>query len=71
MLDYLTQNHGLTREEAYVLCSVAADVRVHEVVDQPNWVVGTTISRDIFTGREAGFPGSRTLQKRVKRVPRR
>jgi acetamidase/formamidase len=48
MLDYLTQNHGLTREEAYVLCSVAADVRVHEVVDQPNWVVGTMISRDVF-----------------------
>jgi acetamidase/formamidase len=48
MLDYLTTSYGLTREEAYVLCSVAADVRVHEVVDQPNWVVGTMISRDIF-----------------------
>ncbi|HVC26969.1 MAG TPA: acetamidase/formamidase family protein [Nitrososphaerales archaeon] len=48
MLDYLTLTYGLTREAAYVLCSVAADVRVHEVVDQPNWVVGTMISRDIF-----------------------
>jgi len=48
MLDYLTKSYGLTREDAYVLCSVAADVRVHEVVDQPNWVVGTMISRDIF-----------------------
>jgi acetamidase/formamidase len=48
MLDHLTKSYGLTREEAYVLCSVAADVRVHEVVDQPNWVVGTMISRDIF-----------------------
>jgi len=48
MLDHLTQGYGLTREEAYVLCSVAADVRVHEVVDQPNWVVGTLISLDIF-----------------------
>lgn len=48
MLDHLTRSYGLTREEAYVLCSVAADVRVHEVVDQPNWVVGTMISRDIF-----------------------
>jgi acetamidase/formamidase len=48
MLDYLTQRCGLTREEAYVLCSVAADVRVHEVVDQPNWVVGTMIPLDIF-----------------------
>jgi len=48
MLDYLTKSYGLAREDAYVLCSVAADVRVHEVVDQPNWVVGTMISRDIF-----------------------
>jgi len=48
MLNYLTRSYGLTREEAYVLCSVAADVRVHEVVDRPNWVVGTAISRDIF-----------------------
>jgi len=29
MLDYLTKTYGLTREDAYVLCSVAADVRVH------------------------------------------
>lgn len=48
MLEYLTLTYGLTREEAYVLCSVAADVRVHELVDQPNWVVGTMISLDIF-----------------------
>ena len=48
MLDHLTLTYGLTREEAYVLCSVAADIRVHEVVDRPNWVVGTMISRDIF-----------------------
>ncbi|MGH9918356.1 MAG: acetamidase/formamidase family protein, partial [Nitrososphaerales archaeon] len=48
MLDYLTKSHGLTREDAYILCSVAADVRVHEVVDQPNWVVGTMVSLDIF-----------------------
>ena len=48
MLDYLTESYDLTREEAYVLCSVAADVRVHEAVDRPNWVVGTMISRDIF-----------------------
>jgi acetamidase/formamidase len=48
MLDHLTRSYGLTREEAYVLCSVAADVRVHEVVDQPNWVVGTMISLDLF-----------------------
>lgn len=50
MISYLTTEYGLTAEEAYVLCSVVADVRVHEVVDKPNWVVGTLISRDIFPG---------------------
>ena len=48
MIAYLSKNYDLTAEEAYVLCSVAADVRVHEVVDKPNWVVGTMISKDIF-----------------------
>jgi acetamidase/formamidase len=48
MIAYLSKNYDLTAEEAYILCSVAADVRVHEVVDKPNWVVGTMISQDIF-----------------------
>ncbi len=48
MISYLTEGYKLTREEAYVLCSVAADLRIHEVVDEPNWVVGTLISRDVF-----------------------
>lgn len=48
MVSYLSKEHGLTSQEAYILCSVAGDVRIHEVVDKPNWVVGTMISRDIF-----------------------
>jgi acetamidase/formamidase len=39
MIDYLVAEHGLSRAEAYVLCSVAADLRVTEVVDVPHvWV---------------------------------
>ncbi|MDG6916002.1 MAG: acetamidase/formamidase family protein [Nitrososphaerota archaeon] len=48
MIDHLTRTYGLSKEEAYVLCSVAADLRIHEVVDSPNWVVGTMIPLDIF-----------------------
>jgi acetamidase/formamidase len=48
MLDYLTKTYGLRREVACVLCSVAADLRIHEVVDQPNWVVGAMIPLDVF-----------------------
>ncbi len=47
-IDFLTSADGLSREEAYVLCSVAADLRIHEVVDQPNWVVGSMVPLDIF-----------------------
>jgi acetamidase/formamidase len=28
---------------------VAADLRIHEVVDAPNWMVGAFLPDDIFT----------------------
>jgi len=48
MIAYLVKEYSLTREEAYVLCSVAADLRIHEIVDVPNWTVGVMIPQDIF-----------------------
>lgn len=39
MVDWLEGEHGLPREQAYVLCSVAADLKISEVVDAPNWIV--------------------------------
>jgi acetamidase/formamidase len=47
-ISYLGDQHGFEREEAYALLSVAADLRIHEVVDAPNWVVGVFIPQDIF-----------------------
>jgi acetamidase/formamidase len=44
----LEEEHGLEPEEAYALCSVAVDLRIHEVVDAPNWVVGAFLPDDIF-----------------------
>ena len=49
-MEHLGEGHGLSREEAYALCSVAVDLRIHEVVDAPNWVVGAFLPDDIFTG---------------------
>ncbi|HEX9821110.1 MAG TPA: acetamidase/formamidase family protein [Methylomirabilota bacterium] len=46
----LLQERGWTREQAYVLCSVAADLRVSNVVDVPNYVVSALIPEAIFTG---------------------
>jgi acetamidase/formamidase len=48
-MDQLVDRHGLSREESYALCSVAADLRIHEVVDAPNWVVGAFLPDNIFT----------------------
>ena len=44
----LGEERGLGREEAYALCSVAVDLRIHEIVDAPNWVVGAFLPDDIF-----------------------
>ncbi|KAI0690375.1 Formamidase [Cytidiella melzeri] len=48
MIAVLCADHGLTREEAYMLCSVAGDLRMHEVVDMPNYVIGMMMPRSIF-----------------------
>ncbi|HEY3764811.1 MAG TPA: acetamidase/formamidase family protein [Gaiellales bacterium] len=55
MIDHLGGHHGLGRQEAYALCSVACDLRVHEVVDQPNWVVGMFLPESILGAAPAGI----------------
>jgi acetamidase/formamidase len=49
---HLGDRYGLEREEAYAIASVACDLRIHEVVDAPNWVVGCFLPESIFTGGE-------------------
>jgi len=44
----LLQERGYTREQAYVLSSVAVDLRVSNVVDVPNYVVSALLPEDIF-----------------------
>jgi acetamidase/formamidase len=48
MITQLSRSQGISREDAYMLCSVAADLRIHEVVDAPNWLVGLMIDSSIF-----------------------
>jgi formamidase len=47
MIDLL-QERGLSREQAYVLCSVAVDLRISNVVDVPNYVVSALLPEDVF-----------------------
>jgi acetamidase/formamidase len=39
MIDWLGREHGLEPVKAYLLCSVAVDLRISEIVDVPNFVV--------------------------------
>ena len=49
---WLGDSRGLDPEEAYALASVACDLRIHEVVDAPNWIVGCFIPESVFEGGE-------------------
>lgn len=46
----LLQERGFSREQAYVICSVAVDLRVSNVVDVPNYVVSALLPQSIFSG---------------------
>lgn len=48
MIDLL-ERRGWTREQAYIICSVAVDLRISNVVDVPNFVVSALLPEDIFT----------------------
>ena len=48
MIDYIVDEYGLSREQAYILCSVAADLRVGQVVDVPNYIVTAVLNLDVF-----------------------
>ena len=39
MIDWLCADSGMRAVDAYMLCSVAGDLRISEIVDMPNWVV--------------------------------
>jgi formamidase len=47
MLDLL-QERGFSREQAYIICSVAVDLRISNVVDVPNVVVSALLPEHIF-----------------------
>ncbi|TMG37967.1 MAG: hypothetical protein E6H88_05250, partial [Chloroflexi bacterium] len=59
MIGHLVERRGLSREDAYILSSVAVDLRISEVVDAPNWVVSAFLPLDIF-GTSGRIPGQMT-----------
>jgi len=66
MIDYIVANYGMTREQAYVVCSVAADLRIGQVVDVPNYLVSVVLPLDIFD-QEGTMTTSATVVKKPGR----
>ncbi|MGH2533544.1 MAG: acetamidase/formamidase family protein [Thermomicrobiales bacterium] len=48
MIALLVDDFELSRAEAYVLCSVAVDLKISEVVDAPNWLVSAFLPKGLF-----------------------
>lgn len=48
MIAWLVEERGLSREDAYVLCSLAGDLRILEIVDAGMWNVGMTMPLAVF-----------------------
>lgn len=44
----LLQERGFSREQAYIICSVAVDLKISNVVDIPNFVVSAFLPEAIF-----------------------
>ena len=51
MLAILNRLYGLTPEEGYVLSSVIGNLRISEIVDEPNYVVTLTIPKNVLEKR--------------------
>jgi acetamidase/formamidase len=50
LIGWLVGEKGLQREEAYVLCSVAADLKIVEAVDMPHFAVACSLPLSVFVG---------------------
>jgi acetamidase/formamidase len=48
MIDLLTRRHRMPAIDAYMLCSVCADLRISEIVDLPNWTVSLYFPRVVL-----------------------
>jgi acetamidase/formamidase len=48
LIGWLVAEKDLSREDAYVLCSLAADLKISQIVDQPNFGVSAYLALSVF-----------------------
>jgi acetamidase/formamidase len=47
MIKFLRTSWKLSDEDAYILCSLAVDLKINEIVDKPNWIVSACLPLSI------------------------
>ncbi len=52
MIEHIVDRYGLTREQAYLVASVAVDLRIGQLVDMPNVGVTAVLPLDIFVSED-------------------
>ncbi|RDW91837.1 acetamidase [Coleophoma crateriformis] len=52
LVEWLVGEKGLTRDEAYMLASVAGDLKLAEVVDMPHYAVACSLPLSVFVGEK-------------------
>jgi acetamidase/formamidase len=50
MIDHLASTYALGRQDAYVLCSLAVDLKISEIVDAGQYIVSAVLPEAIFSG---------------------
>ena len=58
MIDHLTDEYDMTREQAYCLCGAAVDLKISEIVDAPNYIVSAYLPLSLFVKPKAGAPAA-------------
>jgi acetamidase/formamidase len=48
MVEHISATYGMEPVEAYVLASQVVDLKISEIVDQPNWIVSSYLPLSIF-----------------------
>jgi formamidase len=52
MIDYIVSEYGYDRTQAYMIASIAVDMRIGQLVDVPNVGVTAVLPLDIFVGHD-------------------
>jgi acetamidase/formamidase len=66
MIDHLAETYALGREDAYLLCSLAVDLKISEIVDGGQYIVSALLPEAIFAGAR---PPANGAPRRSSHVP--